>query len=185
MWHDADEDIRDMLRPGEKLLWSGRPRTGIRFRAMDAFLVPFSIVWGGSVLVFEAIAIASGIWFMALFGIPFVLMGVYFLFGRFLVDARQRSNTVYGLSTERAIIVSGLLRRTVKSLNLRTLSDVSLNERGDGSGAITFGAANPLAAWFGAGWAAGMSSYASPSFEMIENAAEVYRMVCDAQKATW
>ena len=76
---------------------------------------------------------------MELWGIPFILIGAHMLVGRFFVDKWQRARTTYGLTSQRVIIVSELFRRSIKSLNLRTLADVSLTERPDGSGTITFG----------------------------------------------
>jgi hypothetical protein len=63
-----------------------------------------------------------------LFGVPFIIMGLYFVVGRFFADAWMRERTFYGIANERIIIVSGLFSRRTKSLNLRTLSDISLTE---------------------------------------------------------
>jgi hypothetical protein len=45
--------------------------------------------------------------------------------GRFFYEAMLRSRTYYGLTNERVIIISGLFSRTVKSLLVQTLADVS------------------------------------------------------------
>ena len=37
-----DSVLSAELGPGERLVWSGKPRGGIRLRAQDAFLIPFS-----------------------------------------------------------------------------------------------------------------------------------------------
>jgi hypothetical protein len=50
-----------------------------------------------------------------------------------------RSRTYYGLTNERVIIISGLSSRTVKSLQVQTLTDVSLSEEASGTGTVTFG----------------------------------------------
>jgi hypothetical protein len=77
------------------------------------------------------------------------------------------------------LIVSGLLSRRVKSLNIRTLSDVSLDHTSDGSGTITFGPANPFSA-FGSGTAwPGMPQ--TPSFDSISGARSVYETIRKAQ----
>ena len=57
---------------------------------------------------------------LQLFGIPFVLIGIYITIGRFFVDAWRRKGTSYGLTTARVIIRSGA---SIKSRSLRTLSD--------------------------------------------------------------
>ena len=160
-------------------------------------MIPFSLLWGGFAIFWELMAL--GIFFangesegpagafrivFPLFGLPFVLIGLYLIFGRFLVDARRRSRTFYGVTGERIVIVSGLFSQGVKSLNLRTLSDLSMNQKKDGTGTITFGPTHPLASFFsGASWP-GTSGYASPSFELVQDVAQVYGIIRDAQKST-
>jgi hypothetical protein len=183
--HDPAYAIQAELGRDERLLWSGRPRQGIVLRPLDALFIPFSLLWGGFALFWEGAAIISGApFFFSLWGIPFVLVGLYMIFGRFIVDARQRANTLYGVTDERIIILSGLLSRNVKSLNLRTLTDVSMDQRANGSGTITFGPASPLGSW----GATGMSGFSRvpmpPSFEMIPDVRRVYEIIRDAQRTT-
>ena len=64
----------------------------------------------------------------------------------------QRERTAYGLTSTRAIIVSGLRTRSVKSLQLKTLADVTLTERPDQSGTITLGTPSPYAIGYGRSW---------------------------------
>ncbi len=171
------------LSGGERLLWSGRPRQGLVLRPADAYMIPFSLMWGGFTIFWEYGVLKSKAgFFFTLWGIPFVLVGLYLIFGRFFVDAGQRANTYYGLTDQQIIILSGLLSRNVTSLSLRTLSDVSLSERADRSGTIRFGPGASF--WTGqAGWP-GSSQYGSPSFEMIENAREVFERIRAAQKSS-
>ena len=118
-----------------------------------------------------------------LWGIPFVLVGLYLIVGRFFVDARQRSKTYYGVTDERVIIISGLFRRSLKSLNIDTLTDVSLTEKPDGSGTITLGPTPPWHNWMsGSNWP-GSHQHAVPSFDMIENARQAYDIVRGSQRA--
>jgi hypothetical protein len=98
-------------------------------------------VWGGFAFIWEwSVFNSKAPFFFLLWGIPFVLVGVYLIVGRFFVDAWQRDKTYYGVTNERIIIVSGHLNRKVKTLDLGALSDLSLTERSDRSGTITFGA---------------------------------------------
>jgi hypothetical protein len=140
--------IEAQLGPREKLLWAGRPPRGIVLRAIDAFLIPFSLMWAGFALFWEySVITEKAPLFFSLWGIPFVLVGLYFVIGRFLVEQKQREKTTYGITNERVLIVWGVLNQSVKSLNLRTLSDVSMTERADGSGTITFGPSHPYSWW--------------------------------------
>jgi Bacterial PH domain len=179
----AEDVIRRELFKGEQILLAGRPRQGFVLRATDALLIPFSLLWGGFAIFWEVGVIASGApWFFAIWGVPFVLVGLYIIFGRFLFDARQRARMLYAVTFERVIIISGLLSRRVKSLSLDTLSDVSLTEGRNGSGTISFGPLPPFHSWYGqSGWP--VSGYSAvPSFQLADDVRQVYEIICDAQR---
>ena len=180
--HEAEQAIARELEPGERLLWSGVPRQGLVLRANDWFLIPLSVLWGGFAIVWTVGAASSRapVWFW-LWGVPFVLVGLYLIFGRFFVSALQRSRTAYGLTDRRLLIVSGLRSQSVKSVPLKTVSDLSLTEKGDGTGSITFGPVHPMVKWFaGTAWP-GADDLASPSFELIPGAKSVYNRIRSAQ----
>ena len=204
---ETNQVISKELEAGESLLWAGQPRRGIVFRSSDLFAIPFSILWGGFALFWEAGVIlearrhtgnAPPLLF-ELFGIPFVVIGLYMMIGRFIVDARRRGHTSYGVTDRRVIIVTGLqrgessldlitmlcvalgvIRHEVKSLDLSTLSDVTMSEGGDGSGTITFGPQGP---WnpFGNSGLPG-SSAVTPCFELIPQVKSVYQQIREAQR---
>jgi hypothetical protein len=184
MQSEIERVLRPELESGEKLLWSGQPRQGLRLQPSDAALIPFSLMWGGFALFWEFSVFQDGApIFFRLWGIPFVLVGLYLIAGRFFVDAWQRGRTFYGITNERVLIVSGLFQKQVKSLALRSLSDVTLSERGDRSGSITFGGTPTLYRWFaGSGWP-GIDKQLPPSFDSIENARQVYAQIQNAQRA--
>jgi hypothetical protein len=168
------------LERGETSLWIGVPRQGVVLRPSDALMIPFSILWGGFAVFWEVSVLrTSAPSFFALWGIPFVLVGLYIIIGRFFVDARRRAHTSYALTSERVIIRT---RNSVKSLSVRTLSDVTLTERADGSGTITFGP-NPFPSsmYAGTSWP-GIAQ--PPAFEMIPDARRVYSQVRAAQSST-
>jgi hypothetical protein len=101
-------------------------------------------LWGGFALFWESSVISSNApFFFRLWGVPFVLLGIYLILGRLIVDAFQRGRTYYGVTTDRILIVSGLFQRNVKTINLRTLGELSVAEDSSGSGTITFGQPNP------------------------------------------
>jgi Bacterial PH domain len=182
MDYALEQVVRSQLAANEKLLWTGQPRGGIRFRATDAFLIPFSLLWCGFAIFWELSVLEQGApGFFALWGIPFVAFGLYFVIGRFFVDALARGRTYYALTDQRAIIVSGLVNQQVKSLPLRTMSDVTVTERADGSGTITLGPSIGMYGWFaGSGWP-GRGRYQPPAFEMIEDVGRVNNLLRDAQ----
>jgi hypothetical protein len=185
MDEDPDELVRREIGPTEQMLWAGRPRQGVVLRAADAFMIPVSLLWGGTAILIEAKMIASGAsWIMEIFGAPLVVLGLYILLGRFWVDTRQRARTVYGVTSERVVFVSGIIARQVKSLSIDTLSDVSLHERSDGSGVITFGPVLPLYWWYGGAPFPGFDHQFTPRFELVGEARKVYEIICRAQRAS-
>jgi len=144
--------------------------------------IPFSLVWGGFAFFWEWSVVESNApAVFRLWGIPFVLIGLYLIVGRFFVDARLRTRTYYALTSERAIIVSGLFTPTTTSIQLRTLTDVSLAESANGTGTITFG---PTAPWWAGpgGWPGGRRPL-SPAFDAIEGARSVYEQLRRAQQS--
>src|ERR1043165_7297034 len=191
MIQSPESTLAQHLDSAARLLWSGKPRSDIRLRPQDVYLIPFSLLWGGFAIFWEFMALTQtskapgpvAVVF-PLFGLPFVLVGLYLIFGRFFADARSRTRTFYGVTNERIIIVSGLFLQQIKSLQLRTLTDVSLTQRSDGSGTITFGPTHMMNSFFPAGAWPGTGRYASPSFDLIGRAKEVYDIIRNAQKTT-
>ena len=190
MNYEAQTVIQRELDAGEQLLWAGMPKQGVILRGSDVFMIPFSLLWGGFAIFWEAMAlqIPSGkagpvdIIF-PLFGIPFVLAGLYMIFGRFFYDSKKRAKTFYGLTDQRAIIVSGLFSKGVKSLNVKTMSDVSLTEKENGYGTIVFGQEMQMMSMFVGGGLPGMGGSTTPKFELIENAKRVYNQLREQQKS--
>lgn len=183
--------IESELSGNEKLLWSGKPRQGIVFRSFDIFMVPFSLIWAGFAVFWEIMVLIQipgeagtiGIFF-AFWGVPFVLAGLYILFGRFIIDSKRRKHTFYGVSDERIITVSGIFSRKVESVNLKTLSNLSLKEKTDKSGTISFGQGNPYPWWFN-GYALPGMYKTGQEFEMIEDARKVYEIIRKAQTSKY
>jgi len=104
MFRDIKTELRQHLDNNENLIWTGQPKTGVIFRSEDIFLIPFSVIWCGFAIFWFTTAISSGApFFFSLFGLPFVIIGLFFVFGRFIIDAKQRENTIYGLTEERII----------------------------------------------------------------------------------
>ena len=129
------------LMAGERISWLGRPGGGIRLSPQDGMLIPFSLVWCGFTIFWEATVLRQhtpGIF--PLFGAMFVAIGLYFVAGRFLADAWVRSRTAYFLTDRRALIVGELFSTSVRSVSLTSAPEMHLIQKADGSGSIRFGA---------------------------------------------
>ncbi len=149
-------------------------------RPADALLIPFSLFWCGFSVFWEFGASRSrGSFFFTLWGIPFILVGLYMVVGRFFTDARERQNTVYAVTTERVMILGGFFKRSVRSFSLRSLPEISLSEGPDGRGTITLGPPSP---WFASGGWPGARQQGTPALEGVDNARSLYEILRQAQK---
>ena len=165
----------------DKIRWSGVPDSGLKLRKSDAFAIPFSLMWGGFAIVWEAMALTSDApFFFRLWGVPFVLMGLYLIVGRFFWDAYARSNTAYALTDDSALILRRGLGGSMSTVYLPSVYNLNLSLAPDGSGTITFGDVPswyqemPLRSW--------NTRNVSPSFAYIRDAAAVYERCKAAQR---
>jgi hypothetical protein len=185
MWNEQKRYLETQLGPGEILLWSGPPKSGLLLRSSDVYTVPFSLLWCGFAVFWNV-----GVWysdapvFFRIWGLPFLVIGVYFVIGRFFMDAWQRAKTYYGVSNERIIIVSGIFSRNVRSLALRSLSDISISEKSDFSGTITFGPEETGSGRTGFSFSRQNNQVIHSAFESIQQAKNVYNIIRSAQKST-
>jgi hypothetical protein len=112
--------------------------------------VTHSMIWGGGALVWETAAIWS-LWSapnhlgrsvaLILWGIPFVLMGQYLIWGRFFCDARKKERTYYAVTNRRVIAVQNYREREVASKDVNSLPNVTKEPRLGGLGTLRFGPA--------------------------------------------
>ena len=160
--------LNQELNSDEKIVWTGSPKQGIKFKYSDIFLIPFSLMWGGIAIIWEIKALSSNApLFFKLWGIPFDLVGLYIIIGRFILDAKLRKGTIYGLTNKRAIIISGLASKKITSINLKNLPEIQVSKKSDGSGSIVLGSSNPLQ--FLQNFSLLNISKGIPSFEGIQN----------------
>ncbi len=138
--------VERQLSAGERVEWIGRPDPGSHFTRGDLYLVPFSILWAGFAVFWEATAIASGAGlFFALWGIPFVLIGLYFVVGRFIYKAYRARRTVYAVTDRRVLSIAA--RRggeTVETTYLRALPGISTTAGANGRGSVDVGNSGPI-----------------------------------------
>lgn len=176
---DAALEVSRQLGREERLVWTGQPYQGLLFTAFDLFPTLFGIVWsGGFIAMIFATSPGPPTPIVALFLVP----GLYMAFGRLPLDAYLRTRIFYGVTNERVIIISGVFQKTIRSLDLRTLSDISLTERALGRGTIEFGRSD--VPWYLTAmdwWTPGLSG--RRLFERIGNCKEVFDQIRAAQRA--
>jgi hypothetical protein len=181
------DDFRNRLLPGETILWTGRPAQGLMLTGRDGFLVPFSLFWGGFAIFWEWMVLRApkAPPVMGLFGAPFVLVGLYLIFGRFLVDAWARASTNYALTNQRILIARQRPSQSFTSIDLDRLSDATLTERSDGTGTIYLLSTAPF--WAGGGGRNGFVAWTpaldpTPKLLAIPDARRVFDQLQRAQR---
>ena len=107
---------------------------------------------GGSELAdfWEAAAISSGSGFAVLWGIPFVLIGLYMIFGRFIYKASRKRRTTYAVTDRRVMAtVRGRSGESVEATYLRSIPNISTSAVAGGRGSVEFGLSSPMSGWYG------------------------------------
>jgi hypothetical protein len=187
---EAVTKLQTEMLSGESILWAGRPNSGILFHSDDWYLVPFSLFWVAFTAFWEWGA--SGHWsnsakngstlFMTLWGIPFILIGQYLLWGRFVYDGWLKRRTYYGVTSRRILIVQdGWSRKT--SFNYIDVLP-TIQKEGSDAGTLWFGPKYPVLA--GRRQATrSMSRFSigdTPVFADINDVDSVYRLVLDLRE---
>lgn len=166
---------RVYISPGECVLWRGCPEKGNLLTPHDIFMIPFSIFWCGFAVFWTVTASITGGSF-GFFGLPFVAVGLYLVFGRFIWTAIQRSRTVYVITNQK------IIRRrmgNIDMINLNTNLPMRLKIYKNGNGTITIGSSG---SWdYGDSWNRNRGvSWSTPSPFMLENIPDperVYRIL--------
>jgi hypothetical protein len=100
-----DSEMRGYLRPGEELSWQGAPAQSFTLAPSDAFVIPFTVLWFAFACFWTVgVSVAAG--FAGIVGLPFLAIGFYMVAGRFLYKRYQHRHTVYGVTQDRAMIVT-------------------------------------------------------------------------------
>lgn len=180
--------IESRLFAGEKLLWSGQPWQGLfLLRGIDFLLVPFSLFWAGfmvvwNYMVWREVAGPAPMPFQII-GLAFLAIGLFFVIGRFFVDAWLRARTRYAVTSQRVLIERSGPFRSSKSLDIARLPMLELSERGDGAGNIRFDSSrswlrgNNMGVWIA-------STDPIPRFLRIDNVRNVYELIAKQRSRT-
>jgi hypothetical protein len=141
-------------------------------------LIPFSLMWGGFAIFWEWSVVhqAKAPGFFSLWGIPFVLIGLYLIAGRFFVDAWVRANTYYAATNQCILIVRTAPTTKFIALAIDRLPELSLDERQDGRGTISF--QTTYSGWNNRGFSGWTPSLdGAPKFLAIADARNVFSQI--------
>jgi hypothetical protein len=169
---------KTQLLSGERVVWEGKPYPGLVVRPIDVFLIPFSLLWGGFAVFWNAtVWTTDSDLSFKLFGLPFLVAGLYVTVGRFLIDMWLRKATTYSVTNKRVLIARGASGSKLKSVDIKRLPSLEFDERSDGSGTIRFGGAG--------GWFNGANNFGiwqptfdpTPQFIRVPHVRSVYELI--------
>jgi hypothetical protein len=142
------QQFQPYLFSGERVLWTGQPKHGLALSGRDAMLIPFSLLWGGFAIFCNALVWLAPFdantgdgpgWLARLWCLPFLIIGLYLIAGRFFHDARIRKNIFYAVTDQRILV---LRKSKITSLDIHRLPRLELSEYRDGTGTLAFEAGN-------------------------------------------
>ena len=137
-------NYKQYLANGEQVLWQGAPGQGNLVTKENIFLIPFSIFWCGFAIFWETSVIMHGIWPFALFGLFFVFIGLYLVFGRFVYTVWVRKRTYYIITNLKII---RMRNNKVDMMMRANMPPVSLTIHKNGNGTFRIGHTHPYASF--------------------------------------
>jgi len=148
--------FNDDLIAGEKIYWSGQPDPSVIFSASDFLMIPFSLMWGGFAIFWESSVLGltsfghgnKAPFFMVLWGIPFVAMGLYMIFGRFFYKVWKKKRTFYAVTNLRVLIVSEGFRRQIQAQFLNQIPIINKSVGSNGTGSLSFGSIGGFGSYY-------------------------------------
>lgn len=183
-----DNPFQGELLDGEEILWMGQPDKWRFFTSYDWFTIPMSILWCAFIFPFVLTGIASGKLFVIL--IPHVWVGVYLLFGRYILKFLRKTHTYYAVTNQRILILSRLFRRGFQAYSLFQSPVLEKHVGWGGVGTILF-EAELSKSWWNSKQRQPRSSAAmeyighfTPGFYDIHDVDEVYRLIAQMAHQT-
>ncbi len=105
--------------------------------ACKGLMIPFGLVWGGVAVFWEVCVLRTeALPPTLLFGAVFVVIGLFMIGGRFVLDAMPRSTIVDALTDRQVLIARGGPWSGFKAQALDRPPEAGLSEEGGGRGTI-------------------------------------------------
>jgi hypothetical protein len=125
------KDPLDLLQPGERVVWAGRPSRYRALRLTDAVIVALGACW--------VVVATQSVRDFALPALPGTLLAVYVLTARFVVRMVSLRQARYLVTDRRLVLTGGLTGQVVVTANLSRLPNPVVKRYADGSGDLAFG----------------------------------------------
>ena len=165
------------LKPGERIVWTGKPKQGLLLRDADMIAIPMSIMLLGFALLLDFLVLNFEVrWPVVFFAVTSSAAFVYLGVIRFFTAARRRRHIEYCLTNKRVLLIHGRKRR-LETLPLSQIDKAELTAEKDGSGHVSFGNSNPVWPWLLGTFY--FSSAAIPGFELIPDVEPVFNKLVE------
>ena len=187
--------VQPDLVSGETVLWAGRPSPRPVIHRDDLYLIPFSLLWGGFAIFWEGAV--AGLWghtskagtpwvFGILWGVPFVVIGQYLIWGRVLYTARKKQRTFYAVTNRRVLVVQHGSSRKMASAWLDTLPTLIKESAPGATGTLRFAPPEPLFSNRRRSWDVWdcMAVGTTPVFTDVEQVDVLYRLIAGLREKT-
>lgn len=165
-----EEYFNTKLKDNEKILWCGKPKSGITLKYVDLILIPMSLILLGFTLFFDYMLLTyenvSPVYIPL--GVLLTVTTVYMVFVRFYVNTERRKNILYCLTDKRILRLAGRKLNKFQSIHLHNIVSLDKISDKDGSGLILFGTSNPLFPWL-----LGTFRFSTGTFPGMESIADV------------
>lgn len=180
---EAQTLLRPYLLPGERLVWSGRPKRGIVFKLDNLVLVPLGLAWMGMAVLgaVDALATWRGDIFVGAWSIVALAVGFYLVAGRFLAEAWLRNRLFYAVTNRRLLILRTGLMPRLRSIEIGFLPVFEYEEHRDGRGSLSFDIDDDEGSpwWLGTRRQVALSPHVLRfRFDRIEQPRFVYDLIC-------
>ena len=179
-YNELNNEIRGFLHDSEQVLWIGKPSRSAK-APTSPFTVLFALFWLGFAIFWTVSATTVGGPF-GLFGIPFLCIGVYFVYSVTAGQKKRYNNTIYAVTDKRAVIVyHGARGSTCNDYYFNNLKGVSLSHVSGSIGTICFEQEYDGYYYGGSRRYRGrpVGYEYKTSFIMIDNVHEVYRIISE------
>jgi hypothetical protein len=139
--NNYDSVFNNYLSKSEYIIWFGKPETTIYFTHSDFILIPFSLLFGIPAILWE-IQTFNMIQKNGLadfyYGIPFLIMGLYLLFGRFIFKKWKKKRTYYAITNKRIIIMTNIWGTHFNNMVISSILKISKKINSIGVGTLVF-----------------------------------------------
>ena len=149
MEDNLESVFHDELISGERIHWVGQPDSSIIFNASDLFMIPFSLMWGGFALFWEGSVLGlvplgghpvhGTPFFFKLWGVPFVLLGLYMIFGRFFFKVWKKKRIFYAVTDKRVIVLTQTRGKQVQAQFINQIPVMNKSVKSNEIGTLSFG----------------------------------------------